>query len=67
MTTVVCDAACTITLQHEIVTPVFNLDTADGAAIAGAILLVWAAGFAFRMLIRALNVDRPGSTSEASE
>ncbi|MDD5333645.1 MAG: hypothetical protein PHS32_07910 [Rhodoferax sp.] len=34
----------------------FNLDMASGGLIAGAVLSVWALGFGFRMLIRALNI-----------
>jgi hypothetical protein len=66
-TYVLCDAACTVThvVSVEITTPVFNLDAEGGALIAGAILAVWAIGWAFRMLIRALNVDgKPTSESE---
>lgn len=55
---VICESACTITL--DLALPPLQLDAADGAAIGGAILLVWAVGWAFRMLIRALNVDTVG-------
>lgn len=43
---------------HQIELPPFQLDTAEGALIAGAVLAVWAVGFAFRMLIRTLSIDR---------
>lgn len=59
-----CPAACTVTVQHEITLPVLNLSPAEGAAIAGAVLAVWAVGWAFRMLIRALNIDGNSSTSK---
>ncbi len=42
---------------HQIDLPPFQLDTAEGALIAGSILAVWAVGFGIRMLIRALNTD----------
>lgn len=61
---IVCDQACTITLQHEITTPLLDLDLAAGAAIAGAVLAVWAVGFAFRALIQVLKTN-DGSTNES--
>lgn len=45
--------------------PVLDLTAADGAIIAGAVIAVWAVGWAFRMLIRALNSD--GGSSVESE
>lgn len=36
----------------------FQLSLADGAQIGLAILSVWAVGWSFRMLIRAVDVDR---------
>ncbi|MDH1476627.1 hypothetical protein N5F13_19190 [Comamonas thiooxydans] len=50
-----CSQACTVTVQHELVFPVLNLTTEEGAAISGAVLLVWAAGWAFRVLIQTLR------------
>jgi hypothetical protein len=35
--------------------PPLQLDTADGALIAGAILAVWAAGFGIRVIAQALK------------
>lgn len=61
--TIVCAQACTVTVQHEFALPVLNLSTSDAAVISSAVLLVWASGYAFRMLIRALNVDSDSSTS----
>lgn len=53
-----CTQACTITVQHEFVFPVLSLTMEEGAAISGAVLLVWAAGWAFRALIQTLrNTD----------
>ncbi|MBW8465939.1 hypothetical protein [Acidovorax sp.] len=59
-----CPSTCTVTVVHELSLPPLQLDTADGAAIAGAVLAVWAVGWAFRMLIRALNIDGNSSTSK---
>ncbi len=50
-----CSQACTITVQHEFVFPVLNLTTEEGAAISGAVLLVWAAGCALPVLIQTLR------------
>lgn len=63
--TVQCSSACTVTLQLDV--PPFNLSLEEGAAISGAILLVWVVGFGIRALIRALNVDGDSSTSTSSE
>jgi len=49
----------------QILFPPFQLDTADGALIAGAILAVWAIGWASRMLIRTLSID--GNSTKESE
>ena len=60
-----CPSACTITLQHDIVAPMFDLTPLDGAQIAAAIVAVWVVGWAIRMVIRAMNVDEPSrSTTE---
>lgn len=58
-----CPGACTVTVVHELSLPPLQLDTADGAAIAGAVLAVWAVAYAFRMVIRALNIDGNSTTS----
>lgn len=65
--TIVCSQACTVTVQHDFAVPVLNLSTSDAALISSAILLVWASGYAFRLLIRALNVDSDSSTSSDKE
>jgi hypothetical protein len=49
---------------HEIDLPVFGLTSAEGAEIAGAILAIWALGWGFRMLIKALNSGGNNSESE---
>lgn len=54
---IICDGACVVTVVHELSLPPLQLDAAEGAAIAGAILAVWAIGWAFRMLIQTLNID----------
>ena len=63
-TVIECPSACTVTVVHEFSLPPLQLDTADGAAIAGAVLAVWAVGWAFRMLIRALHIDGNSSTTK---
>lgn len=60
--TIVCDTACTITVQHEI--PLLSIGAADGALIGFAIVGVWAVALAFRFLIRALNVDEIQNESD---
>lgn len=65
--TIRCVSACTVTVVHDLKLPPFQLDTEDGALIAGAVLAVWAIGWCARMLIRALNVDGDSSTSESEK
>lgn len=62
--TIECAAACTVTVQHEITLPVLDLSPAEGAAISSAILLVWAVGFGFRVLIQALKTSDGNQTQE---
>jgi hypothetical protein len=52
-----CTQACTITVQHQLSIPLLDIDAAGGGAIAMAIALCWAAGFAIRQIIRLLRVD----------
>lgn len=53
-----CPSACTVTVVHELSLPPLQLDVADGASIAGAVLVVWGVGWAFRALIQTLkNTD----------
>lgn len=59
-----CNTACTVTVVHELSLPPLQLTAAEGGAIAGAILAVWAVGFGFRSVIRALNIDG-NSTNES--
>lgn len=37
----------------------FRLTLAEGGAISGAILLIWASGWAFRQLVRLLRTPEP--------
>lgn len=60
--TVTCAGACTVTHVITLNVPLLSMDAADGARISGAILLVWAVAFGFRMLIRTLN-SSDGATS----
>ena len=58
---------CTVSpcvIVHKIDLPPFQLDTAEGALIAAAVVAVWAVGWAFRMFIRTLSIDR-NPTSES--
>lgn len=64
--TIVCTDACTVTVQLEITNPLLNLDTADGALIAGAVLAVWAVGFCLRALIQTLK-SSDGVTNHESD
>lgn len=57
---IVCEQTCTVTVQHELSLPPLQMDAAEGAAIAGAVLAIWAIGWAFRMLIQVLKTgDSP--------
>lgn len=60
-----CSTACTVTVVHELSLPPLQLDAAEGAAIAGAVLAIWAIGWAFRVLIQTLrNTDGNQSTNQ---
>jgi len=61
---IVCEQACTVTVRHEFALPLLDMSTGDAALISGAVLLVWVIGWAFRVLIRTLNVDSVSSTNE---
>ena len=63
---ITCGAACTVTVVHEISLPPLQLDSADGAAIAGAVLAIWAIGWGFRALIQTLR-QTDGNSSTQSE
>lgn len=65
--TVTCNGSCTVSHVVTIDFPVFQLDTADASLIAGAILAVWAVGWAFKMLIRTLNLSDGNSSTQESD
>lgn len=50
-----CESACTVTVVHEITVPPFNLDMEEASQIASAILLVWAVGYVFRLIVRQIR------------
>ena len=59
-----CTQACTIVVQHEFAFPVLSMTTEEGALIGGAVLLVWAAGWGFRVLIQVLRNTDGNSINE---
>jgi hypothetical protein len=61
-TQIQCASACTVTVVHELSLPPLQIDAAEGAQIAGAILAVWATGFGIRMLIQTLKTSDGNST-----
>lgn len=47
-------------------TPILNLSPEDGGLIASAVLAVWACGWGFRVLVRAIrNTDGVTNESES--
>jgi len=50
-----CGSACTVTVVHELSLPPLQLESAEAAQVAVAILAVWAAGFGIRELIRVVR------------
>lgn len=63
-TVIECPSTCTVTVVHELSFPPLQLDTADGASIASAILAIWAVGWGFRVLIRTLRNTDGNQTEE---
>jgi len=63
--TIQCDAACTVTVVHELSLPPLQLTPAEGAQIAGAVLLVWAIGWVFRQLV--LLIRQSGEQPEKED
>lgn len=57
-----CAVACTVTVVHSL--PLLEMTVDEGAQIAGAVLAVWAAGWAFRALVQALRSDGNSLTQE---
>lgn len=64
MPVIECPSACTVTLQISLAP--FDLTVEQGVAISGAILLVWAAGWAIRQILRVLNTDSGGDVVDRS-
>lgn len=63
--TVSCPSACTVTLQVEVTTPLFNLSVEEGGQIASAILAVWAVAWGIRLLVRLIQTGGPSNESES--
>lgn len=63
--TVNCSGSCTVIHEVKFQDPLLSIEPAQGALIAGAILAVWAVGWAARQVIRALSSDGDSSTSES--
>lgn len=59
-----CAQACTVTVRHEFALPVLSLSPEEGAAISGAVLLIWAVGWGFRVLIQTLRNTDGNQTQE---
>lgn len=51
--------------QETFALPIFNITEAQGAEISGAILLVWAIAFGFRMVVKSLNVGNSEKETES--
>ena len=51
-TAISCPGSCTVTVVHELALPPLQLEPADAAQIGVSIVLVWAAAFGIRELIR---------------
>lgn len=58
-------AACGLVIVsgQEAMSSPWALTLEQGSQIGGAILLVWGLAFAFRVVIRALNVDENGDST----
>lgn len=54
-TVIDCAAACTVTVVHQMALPPLQLTREEGALIAGAILMCWAAAWAIRMAVKVLT------------
>lgn len=66
--TVTCSASCTVTHVVTLDLPLFQLTPEQGAAIASAVLAVWAVGWGFRTLIRMVrhsDGDQPTTESDS--
>lgn len=65
-TVIECATACAVTVVHELSLPPLQLDAVAGAAIASAILAIWAMGWGFRVLIQTLKNTDGNSTEEGN-
>lgn len=65
-TVIECATACTVTVVHELSLPPLQLDAVAGAAIASAIIAIWAMGWGFRVLIQTLKNTDGNSTEEGN-
>ena len=61
---ITCDAACTVTVVHQLSLPPLQLTAAEGAQIALAIGAVWIVGWAVRMVLRVLSTGDGNQSSE---
>ncbi len=59
-----CPSTCTVTVVHELSLPPLQLTAEEGAAIASAILAVWAVAWAFRMLIQTVKTSDGNQPNE---
>ena len=63
--TIQCASACTVTVEHLIRIPVLDLTVEEGQMIGGAIVLVWAIGYGFRVVAR--QIQSSGHNHQESE
>ncbi|CAN7251921.1 hypothetical protein LJR074_001064 [Acidovorax sp. LjRoot74] len=63
-TVIDCPSTCTVTVVHELSLPPLQLTAEEGAAIASAILAVWAVAWAFRMLIQTVKTSDGNQPNE---
>lgn len=56
---------CTVQLSFN--DPVFAMDSQDAGLVAAAVVGLWAVGYGFRVLIRAMNVDRKEDASRSDD
>lgn len=58
-------SACGLVLVsgQEAATSPWSMTPEQGSEIAGAVLLIWALAYVFRVCIRALNVDENGDST----
>ncbi|WPG40307.1 hypothetical protein [Variovorax sp. EBFNA2] len=63
--TIQCASACTVTVEHVLRIPVLDLTIEEGQLIGGAIVLVWAIGYGFRVVAR--HIQSSGHNHQESE